>query len=106
MKKIVLICSFLIAFTISAESDCNKVEKKEEGCQITVSQDLVTCLINAKNDSEVLKCHQKVKEQKCLILKDKFKENKDIINNCVDKYTETKLDCLFKASKFEECDKK
>jgi len=91
---------------VAADSDCNKVEKKQEGCQITVSQDLVTCLINAKTNSDVLKCHQKVKEQKCLILKDKFKENKDIIDNCVDKYTENKLDCLFKASKFEECDKK
>jgi len=103
MKFLSFLIVVLLSFSVYG-ADCDTVipKEKEGGCEIgTQSGDLITCLINAKNDAETKKCNEEEKARKCKKISNKFKEVKDAECNMF--YNSKKIDCLIKAKVFDEC---
>jgi len=73
MKILYILVIMLMTISVFGETDCElpKIEKnkiielkKDAGCEIKLSSgDLVTCLLNAKNEAEQKLCHENNKKK-------------------------------------------
>ncbi|MBN2694124.1 hypothetical protein JXR93_05635 [bacterium] len=101
--KILILSMILSTLTLLGEVDCEKKEVKDKGCKVQVSEELIECLIEAKNDEEVLKCHSIAKEKKCKHLKDKFQQKDDFLNQCINRFEDERIECLLDAESLDKC---
>jgi len=84
MKIIYMMIIMIISFSVYANEGCelpkletkNILEKKtDEGCKVgNTTDDLVTCLLNAKNKEEEAACHSKKKDNTKLIIPEPTKK--------------------------------
>ena len=104
--KYFLFLLFVFTFVLFG-NDCEKEKtiSKEAGCKIenTESKDLITCLLDAKDDEEVKKCHKEEKSRNCKKIAEKFKSVKDLYSQCSLFFNSEKINCLLKADKFKSC---
>jgi len=92
MKKIFFLITILLSISLlGADCDTVKPKEKDGGCKIEKqTEDLVTCLINSKNDKEVKLCHQKEKERKEL-LEITIKKDSDVNSKTPKKEEKSKI---------------
>ena len=107
MKTILAYLLLLFSLTLYS-ADCDKPKPKENGgCKIEEQSDeLIKCLINAKNEKEEQKCHSLEKSRNCQKISKKFKKIKNIQTGCNLFFSDEKIKCLLKNDNFNKCSQK